>query len=550
MLTFWLVVGCVGGVIIIVIIIVAIVLLTCSKPREKRKHSIHNSDDIENGNGKRICIRNTILDFTDKPKGLPNIGETCYVNSMVQCLAWSPCLRLQLEDQIRKQNFSQHGNKVAKSLLTVLESYHDEDEGDVVGKSFDFCYRRRNNLLCDELSKFLSAIYHANGRFSAGEQEDTYEFFNTLISTIQDEALEHIPRTVGDETYDEHVMRYCGTYRLFGGKFITTYCYEDCGHVEPVYQAFTSLSIPVTAKPDIGESSVMIINEDQLDRMPLYPGPDAGILKHTHTKTIDILVKPSLQLEDKLQRRLSLSMKHEDKSLEETCVELGLETLTGTEKMMASEIYCRSCRKQGRSGTEGALYKTLQILSLPPVLVLQINRFKQRGHEVYKMTEPVSYPKVLDMARFCSIAMEQVSGASGKLTPGETYSLFGVVNHLGSIQGGHYFADIKTTQRNVANIQSQLQNYTWRDPERMADSIRKHLEEIWREINRFEGDSNEKYFEQQQLLVGDRQQQSAYQNTKEGSDTWFRVNDSSVEKVEEDIVMQSKNAYILMYERM
>ncbi|XP_033740202.1 ubiquitin carboxyl-terminal hydrolase 16-like isoform X2 [Pecten maximus] len=566
----WIVFGCVGGIIIFLVVVFC--LYTYKKSRNKKKRDVEHFDDVENGNApKRLrSVRNTILDFTEEPKGLPNVGETCYMNSMVQCLAWSPCLRSQLADQIRKQKFSYRENRVAKSLLTVLEAYHDDDD-DETDDCFGWCYNDKRKSFREQMITFLDAISRRNDRFGSGEQEDTFEFYNVLISSLQEEALENIPRSNGDDTYDEHVMRHCSASRLFFGKFITSYYHQECGHVDVVPQSFTSLSIPAVTNSEFKSNSEEIHEVDNTNRNRLFDkpqndssivqgtpkneetempedgnsDPDFGILgdnaRAHRTNTIDVKPLPTFG-GDKL-RELSLDKTQRSRNMEETGVETGLRKLTETETRMASEISCRICEKTERDATAGFMYQKLQMISLPPVLVLQINRFEQRGYELFKVNERVTFPKSLDMARFCSVAMK-VSGAGGKLTPGESYSLFGVVNHRGSIKGGHYFAYIKTSHRNAKNIQNQLQ-HQWYDPERITSSIRTELEKLLDPV-KDEGSSTDTQSsvhsqERDQFPVADHQQKD---------EIWFSVSDSYVKKINEDIVMQSAEAYILMYERM
>ncbi|XP_021344683.1 uncharacterized protein LOC110444644 [Mizuhopecten yessoensis] len=241
----------------------------------------------------------------------------------------------------------------------------------------------RNNIYA-----FLKSISETNGRFGDGVQEDTFEFYNILLSTLQDEALENIRRPLQDDTYDEHIMRHCGASRLFGGKFLMTYCYEACGHVDTVFQPFTSLSIPVTKNPDgLSNSAVTLTVNDSDGNSAYYVSSGIGgkygslsdqnqLLKEKmdvdSTNRIEVkssnISKPP---ESKLFSGLSLAKGNMD--VIQTGVEWGLEKLTETETMEASEVSCRICK----DGNVGVLYKKLQVISLPPVLVLQINRFNQ-----------------------------------------------------------------------------------------------------------------------------------------------------------------------------
>lgn len=125
--------------------------------------------------------------------------------------------------------------------------------------------------------------------------------------------------------------------------------------------------------------------------------------------------------------------------------------------------------------------------------------------------------------------------ASSSECPRQVYSLFGVVNHLGSMSGGHYYAYIKTSHRNVHQLQQQLATQSWNDPEAMATDIQSHLETKMKEG----------------LSTNSVEQEAGREQdgTEGNEDTWYYVSDSAVHEERETTVMNSSAAYILMYER-
>lgn len=520
----WIVLGCIGGVLLLLL------LLFCFLANKKKKYHTQGFDDV--GQGKLPTRQLGLL--CGKPKGLPNIGATCYMNAMVQCLAWSPCLALRLKTD--KQKSPWRGNSIAQSLSNVLETYYDDDNDD---DDDDGCCRRgytdQRQRLRNEMDSFFNMFSNKNGRFNnKNKQEDTFEFFNALISTLQDEALENAQVRVESDTFDEHIMQHCGISRLYYGKFITCYYYEECRHVDVVFQAFTSLSIPAIKSLSGSRVPRGSRKAEEMTDVNEWSSGREGNVNTIH-------VKASLLLKDKI-RNMSLAKKQRRRGIEETGVEKGLGYLTEPETMVASEINCRICAKEGKEGTTGLVYKTLQMISLPPVLVLHINRFEQHGTELHKMDEHVTFPKLLDMASFCSITMRQVSAAGGKLTPGEFYSLFAVINHHGTAKRGHYYSFIKTSHRNACVIQKQQLWNQWHDPERVASGIRAELETRLQD-EQSDTEANERHLEKDEF--------PEVRQTDEGEpETWFDISDMNVSKIGEDVVMKSKHAYILMYERM
>ncbi|KAI4882225.1 hypothetical protein NFI96_025673 [Prochilodus magdalenae] len=91
--------------------------------------------------------------------------------------------------------------------------------------------------------------------------------------------------------------------------------------------------------------------------------------------------------------------------------------------------------------------KQMLISSPPPVLTLHLKRFQQVAYSVCKVNRHVQFPQVLDLAPFCSTSCKGVEDGETQVL----YSLYGIVEHSGTMRSGHYTAFVKTRpQRNPA----------------------------------------------------------------------------------------------------
>ena len=101
------------------------------------------------------------------------------------------------------------------------------------------------------------------------------------------------------------------------------------------------------------------------------------------------------------------------------------ETLTGSER-----FYCSHCKKHQDST------KKLEVWRLPLVLVLHFKRFAYSAVLRRKLSQDIQFPlrECLDMTPYCTTNPRLTNGTpcSGQ------YQLFGVINHMGSMEGGHY----------------------------------------------------------------------------------------------------------------
>ncbi|XP_043366633.1 ubiquitin carboxyl-terminal hydrolase 45 isoform X3 [Dermochelys coriacea] len=139
-------------------------------------------------------------------------------------------------------------------------------------------------------------------------------------------------------------------------------------------------------------------------------------------------------------------------SSKECSVQSCLYQFTSVELLMGNnKLLCENCteRKQKyqkkthttEKKTEG-LYtnarKQLLISAVPAILVLHLKRFHQAGLSLRKVNRHVDFPLILDLAPFCSASCKNITDGARVL-----YTLYGIVEHSGSMRGGHYAAYVK-----------------------------------------------------------------------------------------------------------
>ncbi|EDV95278.1 ubiquitin carboxyl-terminal hydrolase 45 [Drosophila grimshawi] len=121
-----------------------------------------------------------------------------------------------------------------------------------------------------------------------------------------------------------------------------------------------------------------------------------------------------------------------------------VELMTGQNK-----VGCESCTRringtdpQAKSVNTNAT-KQLLISSPPAVLILHLKRFQLGPRCVFrKLTRPVTYTMLLDIAAFCGSKVKNLPNIDRKQKK-LLYALYGVVEHSGGLYGGHYTAYVK-----------------------------------------------------------------------------------------------------------
>uniref|UniRef100_A0A672LCV0 Ubiquitin carboxyl-terminal hydrolase n=1 Tax=Sinocyclocheilus grahami TaxID=75366 RepID=A0A672LCV0_SINGR len=126
-----------------------------------------------------------------------------------------------------------------------------------------------------------------------------------------------------------------------------------------------------------------------------------------------------------------------------------VELLMGNNKLLCENCTERRQRPMKRSDKKAekvytSARKQMLISALPPVVTLHLKRFHQAGMNLRKVNRHVDFPLLLDLAPFCSVTCKNLGSGERVL-----YSLYGIVEHSGSMRGGHYAAYVKvrTPQR-------------------------------------------------------------------------------------------------------
>ncbi|XP_031647132.1 ubiquitin carboxyl-terminal hydrolase 16 [Oncorhynchus kisutch] len=174
-----------------------------------------------------------------------------------------------------------------------------------------------------------------------------------------------------------------------------------------------------------------------------------------------------------------------------------VENLTQNNSLLCVTCTKRQTKNKAAEGSKKNVYtdalKQMLISSPPPVLTLHLKRFQQIGYSVCKVNSHVNFPHILDVAPFCSVICKGVSEGGSQVL----YSLYGIVEHSGTMRSGHYTAYVKARPFYPSTTHNGVGTHGEPAPVKGA---------------------------------------------------WFHVSDSSVQPVTESKV-QSSQAYLLFYER-
>uniref|UniRef100_A0A2K6EBH4 Ubiquitin carboxyl-terminal hydrolase 16 n=1 Tax=Macaca nemestrina TaxID=9545 RepID=A0A2K6EBH4_MACNE len=147
---------------------------------------------------------------------------------------------------------------------------------------------------------------------------------------------------------------------------------------------------------------------------------------------------------------------------DECSIQHCLYQFTRNEKLRdANKLLCEVCTRRQCNGPKANMKgerkhvytnaKKQMLISLaPPVLTLHLKRFQQAGFNLRKVNKHIKFPEILDLAPFCTLKCKNVAEENTRVL----YSLYGVVEHSGTMRSGHYtaYAKARTANSHLSNL--------------------------------------------------------------------------------------------------
>ncbi|KAI7752390.1 hypothetical protein M8C21_018076, partial [Ambrosia artemisiifolia] len=160
--------------------------------------------------------------FNFLPRGLVNCGNSCYANSVLQCLTSTKPLIIYL---LRRSHSKSCG---ARSWCLICELEHHvfllRDNGDPLS-----------------LSRILSNMRVVNNKMGDGSQEDAHEFLRLLVTSMQSICLDGF----GGESVDPKLQETTFIQHTFGGQLRSKVKCLRCNRESDRYENIMDLTLEI-----------------------------------------------------------------------------------------------------------------------------------------------------------------------------------------------------------------------------------------------------------------------------------------------------------------
>lgn len=210
--------------------------------RHKRRNNKNNNNHVKSNKSNNTNNSNSGNNKSSfnagnadpRPKGFANLGNTCYLNSILQVLMNAPTFGEILASDGKLAEL-QGCDGIIIALINLYKNYH------LTGVQSSLTP-----------SNIIKHIRQKSGRFHRFEQEDSHELLRSLLDIVRTDELKRkrIPSIVDT---------------LFSGYFLSSVKCNKCNHLSQHLEAFYDISLAISGTDTLSEALKRFSASETLD---------------------------------------------------------------------------------------------------------------------------------------------------------------------------------------------------------------------------------------------------------------------------------------------
>lgn len=388
--------------------------------KKKNNTDLKKNDDLkDDSNEKNENVDKNQLGIKEAPglSSFYNIGNTCYMNSVLQCL---------LSCNILKSFFllEHHKDLIKRNIITkvVITDKKIDNNMQIIKKKYlnnltkeigELFIRYWNNNVKIIPSRFKRVLGNLNSNFKGKNQEDSEEFLSYILDKMHDDLSSEVKVELKNDN-----KRITDLIK-FSNKCKEISCNNSVSDENKISINKIFNNYLISNSEDIIDLKGKLYWKNYLEKMKnsiirdLFTGLFVSKIFCCNCGNLSLSFEPFN----------ILMLPIPDNNYDEIEISECLKNFSKKERLdNSNKYYCKKCKSEVNA------FKQIKIWREPQILIIQLKRFSNNNF-VRKNNKKIIYP-------INDLDISNISFKKNKES--NLYNLFSITKHYGTLYGGHY----------------------------------------------------------------------------------------------------------------